>query len=132
ARRAYPLGLSIEEKADEVCVICAQDGYRRLPTEVTHYRTWRFRLDGFTINDQLDGRFASAASYVHLHPTTRLLAKDRTIECPDGYRLLYRVQNGKPNVMHYAYHPQFGLSLPAHCLKVEMASAPCTIGFTFA
>jgi len=132
ARRAYPLDLSIDKSGDEFCVRCGHDGYRRLSNQVMHYRTWRFRLDGFTIEDRLDGRFASAASYVHLHPDTQLLTKDSRIECSSGRRLRYRVQNGNLDVTDYAYHPQFGLSLPAHCLKVGIASAPCAIGFSFA
>src|SRR5262249_47969348 len=132
ARRAYPLDLSIEKNGDEICVNCAHDGYRRLPGGVTHYRTWHFGLDGFTIEDSLDGRFASAVGYLHLHPDSRLFTNDGTIECRGGRLLFYRVENGHADLTDYNYHPQFGLSLPAACLKVEMHSTRSAVGFSFA
>ncbi len=127
ARRAEPADLSIEQEGDELSVTCGHDGYRRLPGDVTHDRTWRFRPDGVMIEDRLEGRFSSAASYFHLHPDAGLSAGKGRIDCPGGGQLVYRVENGSPQPMNYAYHPQFGLSVGAQCLKVEFGSARCAV-----
>lgn len=132
ARRARPLDLAITKAREEICVRCAHDGYWRLPGKVTHRREWRFRSDGFTIEDRLDGRFANAASYLHLHPDIRVFPDDGLMECRSGRRINYQVLHGSPSLTDYDYHPEFGLSLPARCLKITASTRLCAVRFSFA
>jgi uncharacterized heparinase superfamily protein len=131
AQRARPLDLRIEVADDGLNVMCGHDGYRRLAGRVTHRRQWRFRPDGFAIEDWLDGSFAKAKSFLHLHPDIHVLPKESLIKLRGGRRISYQIQNGIQTVTEYSYHPEFGLSQPARCLEIEMLASPCTIHFSF-
>ena len=68
ARRARPFGLEIEERAGEVVVACAHDGYRRLRGRPVHRRTWRFSPGQLTIDDLVEPGVLGGVSRLHLHP----------------------------------------------------------------
>ena len=129
ARRAHPLDLSVTQVGDEICVSCAHDGYRRLSGKVTHRRQWRFSPDAFAIEDWLEGGFVNAVSHLHFHPDICASSEEGFVESAKGLRLDYHVQQGEQSMVEYSYHPEFGLSVPARCLKLEISAASCAIGF---
>ena len=131
ARRARPFELEIGKTGDAIAVACAHDGYRRLRGKVTHRRKWLFRPEGFSIEDQLEGGFAKAKSFLHLHPDIQLSPEQCQIRLPGGRRLRYEMKNGSLTVADYSYHPEFGLWRPARCLEVAVLASPCTIRFSF-
>jgi uncharacterized heparinase superfamily protein len=55
-RRARVLGVSAHADADEVAVVAAHDGYRRLPGRPTHHRRWSVRSDELRVDDTVTGR----------------------------------------------------------------------------
>jgi hypothetical protein len=124
------MDLSMSRTGDEIRVRCAHNGYRRLPGQVTHRREWYFSPREFSIEDRLEGRFASAISYLHLHPEIRVVGEESDLECPNGSRVRYSVRNGNLSAIAYSYHPEFGLSIPAQALKVAIAGTPCAVLLT--
>jgi uncharacterized heparinase superfamily protein len=129
ARRAYPFGLRLEEKGDDISVHCAHNGYRRLPGDVSHFREWRFSRGGLTICDRLEGGFERAASHFHLHPRFRVVPEHGAIASPDRTTLTFVVRNGRATVVPYEYHSEFGLSERGECLAIHFDGPSCVVEF---
>lgn len=55
ARRARPYGLSIDQDHHELTVACGHDGYRRLPGQPVHLRTWHIQHNTFSVRDTIEG-----------------------------------------------------------------------------
>jgi len=66
ARRAYPLDVKTDGRT---WVEAAHNGYRRLPSPVTHRRRLELKKDRLLVSDTLEGRGVhSAAVHFHQHP----------------------------------------------------------------
>ncbi len=68
ARRARPFGLRIEESENSLKVVCAHDGYTRLPGRPIHRREWCFSEGAMEIVDTIDGEFDEAVGRLFFHP----------------------------------------------------------------
>jgi len=110
ARRARPLGLSIERKSDEVHITCSHDGYRRLPGRVVHSRRWTLAPRRLCIEDTLHGRFHTAVSRVHLHPD--LDVQQGRIVHASGASARVEVDGARLVEASATWHPRFGANIP--------------------
>lgn len=123
ARRAYPFGLTVERRADEIVVECAHDGYRRLPGRVVHRRQWRLRVDGLEIVDRVEGECSSVRAHFHLHPSMEVGecggVRSGALQVGDGLAVSWEVHGGMGRVASSSHRPEFGLSLPASELQVD-------------
>nr|WP_286206695.1 alginate lyase family protein [Thauera linaloolentis] len=122
ARRARPLSLKIShENGDRIA--CSHDGYRRLPGQPVHRRTW-FVNGQLRIEDAVSGRFGHAQARFHLHPDVKvqLVAGGSTVSLalPDGHEIRCEVERGVASLEPSTYHPRFGVSQATHCLVVEL------------
>jgi uncharacterized heparinase superfamily protein len=125
ARRARPWELHHREvKPGEWFVSCAHDGYRRLSWGIWHNRHWTLDHDGLDIRDMVSGTFRSAVARFHLHPDVEV------IERPEQPSELWRFRlgehtltwsglNATATLVEDQYHPEFGRSVPSHCLEVR-------------
>jgi uncharacterized heparinase superfamily protein len=122
ARRAYPLGLEIDEGRDGVRVSCAHDGYRRLAGSPVHRRTWVLGAGRLSIIDRVEGRFREATARLHLHPAVRVRigADGASGELDWGGSGAVRwsvVGALGVRVVDSTYHPRFGVSDANRCIE---------------
>jgi len=122
ARRAKPFGLKVEPGKGAVKVLCAHDGYRRLPGRPTHYREWSCGNDHLAIKDRIEGAYTKAVGQFHLYPDVEVTIEDNaaegTIELRAGQQIHWRVKGGKVHIIDTTYHPEFGLNIPNKSLVV--------------
>lgn len=130
ARRAYPIDLEVTEGEGRLRVECSHDGYHRLPSGVTHRRTWEATPQSFRIADSISGRFSSAVSRVHLHPDVRVTSEGALL-LKGGQRLNFKVTGGAWTVCSTTWHPGFGLSIPNSCIEISINDAESAIEFTW-
>jgi len=127
ARRARPKLLKILEKNNRILIHCMHDGYTRLPGRPLHGREWCLAANSFRITDSIDGKFSKAVVRYHLHPDVAAAVSDCGQEgylvLPGKHRLAWRLNGGAATVVSSTYHPQFGVSLPNHCLEVVLEQA---------
>jgi len=125
ARRARPWQLHHREvKPGEWFVSCAHDGYRRLSWGIWHNRHWTLDHDGLDIRDMVSGSFRSAVARFHLHPDVELT--EAPLKPSELWRfrvgehtLTWSGLNATATLVEDCYHPQFGQSVPSHCLEVR-------------
>jgi uncharacterized heparinase superfamily protein len=123
ARRAYPLGLEIDEGRDGVRVTCAHDGYRRLAGAPVHRRIWVLGADGLSIVDRVEGRCGEAAARLYLHPAVRVRAGADGASGEldwDGSPAVVRWSVAGAlavRVVDSTYHPRFGVSDANRCIE---------------
>ena len=80
ARRARPFGLRIEESESGLKVVCAHDGYTRLPGRPIHRREWCFSGGAMEIVDTIEGGFDEAVGRLFFHPGLSLEPNPNAIE----------------------------------------------------
>lgn len=121
ARRAYPLDVAVREDGAAVVVDAAHDGYRRLPGRPLHRRRWVFSNGRLQVHDELTGTFAEAVSRVHFHPAVRLekVGAGGTARW-EGGAARWQVSGTDAVVAASVWHPEFGVSLPGHCLEMRL------------
>lgn len=139
ARRAYPIGLRIQEvaKGKSTEVSCAHNGYSRLPGKPVHHRTWRMDEEGLTVKDRVDGPHQTAEARFHFHPavqlqTTQPNAESGTATLPDGTVLTWQLQQGQARLEKSSWHPKFGETLPNFCLVVQLVNSTSSLRFSWA
>lgn len=120
ARRAHPVGLQIDAGTDGLTVRCAHDGYRWLPGSPRHTRQWRLQPGRLEVLDRVDGTFRSAVGRYYLHPQVQA-GTDNILRLGSGHSLRWAVQGGDARVVPATWHPEFGASMPSHCLEVSFA-----------
>lgn len=133
AKRAYPFGLTCEEHEESLSVSCAHDGYRRLPARPVHRRKWLLTDSGLTVSDTIKGGYSEAIARYYLHPEVEPVPGGSSQEgalklrgCPS---IRWRVEGGEARIVPSTFHPEFGLSLPGHCIEVTFTDASCEIEF---
>ncbi len=122
ARRARPRRLCLEERGPVLRIACAHDGYLRLPGRVLHRRRWVFAPGAFDLEDRLRSGFARACGRLHLHPEVRAL--DGRLEhagLPGTRGIAWTVEGAAARAEPGRWHPEFGLELPASCLRYEFS-----------
>src|SRR5690554_6542349 len=126
ARRARPFGVGIEQSLNQVQLSASHDGYHRLPGSVTHCRKWHARSQQLSIEDQLDGRFQTAAAYWHFHPDIRVRQINDVhfvAEMSQGQSVDILIEGGAAVLRDGLWHPGFGKSIANKYLEVRIQAA---------
>ncbi|NBQ67464.1 MAG: heparinase [Nitrosomonadaceae bacterium] len=138
ARRAYTLGLHIEQSADATATVvrCAHNGYARLPGKPTHHRIWRMDAHGLTVTDRVEGLHQSAEARFHFHPAVQVQMgsnqAEGTATLPDGTVITWQLDNGQARLEASTWHPRFGHVEPNVCLTVKLVDGSSTLHFRWA
>lgn len=126
ARRAYPFDLEMGEDATRVWVACAHDGYRRLPRQPVHRRSWSMDETGLTVTDTVmdtgGGCSHPALARFILHPSARITQvgdSEWNVSLPHG-RVRMHLESGRGQLGMSHYAPEFGKVVETRCVKVEL------------
>lgn len=134
ARRALPFGLETRVKGQTCWVKCAHDGYRRLPSKSVHWREWQWQNGRLVVRDRIEGAFNKARARYHFHPELDIKVDDagrgRAV-LPSGQVVDWQVPNGQGKLVYGSWHPEFGLSIPNHCLEVDFAGPEVELVFSW-
>jgi uncharacterized heparinase superfamily protein len=120
-RRAVPRIVSIERGQGCVSVEAEHDGYRRWFAGAIHRRRWQGAANALEVVDTLVGSFTHACAYFHLHPEVRIEhhAEQSVDLCvPGGRTVAFRFASGTARIVRSHWHPEFGRSVPNHCIEV--------------
>ncbi|RME31158.1 MAG: heparinase, partial [Candidatus Zixiibacteriota bacterium] len=133
ARRARPFGLDIVETAETVRVVCAHDGYRRLPGRPVHRRCWTLTQNSLTVEDRVEGAYREAIARYHFHPDVRLTGADGVwiAALPRGGAARIEVVAGEASLQQSTWHPEFNRSLDNSCLWVALKEGTATVRFVW-
>jgi len=115
ARRAYIVGVSVEETENEISIYGEHTGYTRLSGSPVHKRKWQFFSDKLIITDQIASKQSHrAAVYFHFHPDWDVFLKDETVFIKQSNHIVRLVIEGQGTVELFdsSYHPEFGISVP--------------------
>ncbi|EGV20641.1 heparinase II/III family protein [Thiocapsa marina] len=115
--------------AVQLRVSAAHDGYRRLPGRPLHRRTWEMTADRLTVTDRLEGEYGKAIARFHLHPQIQADGGGMQghLLLPAGQSARWSIAKGQARLVPDLWHPEFGRSLPAQCLEVEISDGECTM-----
>jgi uncharacterized heparinase superfamily protein len=131
-RRALPQGLRVVEKDGLLTVLCAHDGYRRLPGRVTHERTWRLGPKGLEVSDRLQGSFHEAEARFHLAPGVTAesegMGERGRLTGPAG-PLCWETRGTPLAIVASTYHPAFEVNQPSSCLVARFAGPEQSLRF---
>lgn len=136
ARRAYPLALEVNDSGAAWTVVCAHDGFQRLPGRVVHRRRWKLSAGNqLSVRDDLSGGFSSAMARLHVHPSWRV--DEIQPDVHSGVSLTsaagsvrravsVRVMNGpRPEILPCQWAPEFGRLLPSKVLCAPVPREGC-------
>lgn len=137
ARRAFPVGLRVEEGAGAWTVSCSHDGYRRLKGRPRHFRRWRFSDNQLTVTDAItEGGVHRSVAAFHFHPDLRPVPGSDATEgelLRDGQVVLrWHTGRGRAHIAPATWHPEFGLSLPTNRLLVDLTDNTSEVTFSWA
>jgi uncharacterized heparinase superfamily protein len=112
----------------------SHDGYRRLERHSTHRRYWTLMRNALLIEDVIEGRFASAEAYFHLHPDLEIREASQgsvnLVWPAAGLAVLATFQGASEvKVLEGTWHPGFGLALPNRRVKVSFGPGGLTTSF---
>ncbi len=127
ARRAQVRILDITESASDIRVNALHDGYRRLPGNNIHRRSWCLGDASLMIEDEVTGKFEHAEVRFHLHPEIKVvescdLPSNVSLRLPCGKEIAVSVKGGELYVEAGSWHPYFGVSVPNVCLVAVLDS----------
>jgi uncharacterized heparinase superfamily protein len=135
ARRARPQDLSIEQVSGGWRVVCAHDGYQRLPDGPVHQREWHFRQDQLRVDDRLDKAGHPAKASFHLAPGLEPLMSansGRAMFPKDGLApFRWQVETGSARIVPSTWHPEFGLSVATNTLELELEGGKARVTFSW-
>jgi uncharacterized heparinase superfamily protein len=101
------------------------DGYRRLPGRNRHTRRWVLDARSLRIEDRITGRCACAEARLFLHPevSVRNAPHGELILVLAGSEIARVACEGAASlaVQPASWHPQFGVSIPNHCLVARFS-----------
>jgi uncharacterized heparinase superfamily protein len=123
ARRAYPFGLQLQDKAGVLKVACSHDGYKRLPGAPVHRREWMMNAGGLQVHDTVRGGAHVALARYIFHPAvTAVPVASNTwqLTLAGGQHLRMVVSAGLGRIEPASYAPEFGVVLPTQCLAVAL------------
>jgi uncharacterized heparinase superfamily protein len=103
ARRARPFDVRFGTDGEVAWLSAAHDGYQRLPGRVTHRRRWALDSSALVITDRLEGAFREACGRFRLLPEASVR---------------WEIQGARERTLVAAWHPSFGVELPARLLEV--------------
>lgn len=121
ARRAYPSYISVKQESDRVIIEAAHTGYRRLKGQPVHKRSWVFGGNSLKVSDAIEGDYASAISYIHLHPSVSIKKADGSgVIIWQQEELSWKVNGADVKVKPSRWCPEFGLTIPSSCLSLYL------------
>lgn len=129
ARRAYPLGASLQQSGESRARFeGAHDGYRRLSGSVIHQRSIEFdATEGYTVCDVLQGNGVHAMeSYIHLHPDFSARVKHDLIEvlaADEQVIAFIKVEGASIRLEQGWYFPEFGVRFENALIVLSCAGA---------
>ena len=134
ARRARVIGRTSDFSGARFLVSAVHDGYKRLPGDVLHERTWHFDEKGLEIVDSLSGLGRHRVElYFHLHPSVDVQEDHGVVH------LSWRGSGRKVATMRCdamvevsveksTYHPEFGKTIPSRRIVCRTESKlPCLL-----
>ena len=133
ARRAYPFDLLVAAAEEGLTVVCAHDGYRRLPGRPVHTREWRLSPWRLVVHDRVSGGLPAVARFL-LHPEVSIMATESegwALGLPLGQPVWVRVSVGHASVESCSYAPEFGKVLASQCLCVDLVDGESCLEVTW-
>jgi len=121
ARRAYPFNLKMHQNPDDLSVECSHDGYKRLPGEPIHRRSWYLQEGSLIVTDLISGHYDIAVSRFIFHPevvTKSLSPSLYKVILPSGHTINLNVQEGIGQIADAKYASEFGKLRQTQCLQV--------------
>lgn len=123
ARRARPFDLSVVQDQKALGISCAHDGYKRLPGQPVHRRTWNLESNSLQIKDQIEGAFESAVARFHLHPdvicNVDVSGVSGELRLSDGSVIRWKASDGAVRLEPSTYCPEFGRRDPTQCISIQ-------------
>ena len=115
ARRARILHREIQTNEDNVFIIAAHDGFRRIKGVGLHYRKWAIHENKILITDTIEGtgKHEIRAS-IHFHHDANIsMVNENSIEikCNDSIIVVQIDPAVRISIEESTYHPEFGLSI---------------------
>ncbi|MCF8177772.1 MAG: heparinase II/III family protein [Sulfuritalea sp.] len=131
ARRARPIGLALNEEGDAAELVCAHDGYRRLPGRPVHRRTWKMTARSLRVSDAIEGGFDRAVARYHFHPEVNVSGDNGNgiLRLSDGHTIRWSAEGGAARVVPSTWHPEFGQSIASTCIELVLAGPQVTMEF---
>lgn len=127
ARRARPFDLQSGGDASTAWAACSHDGYRRLPGQPVHRRTWSMDAQGLTVTDAVTHKAGAeplpALARFILHPSAQVAPGDATrwhAILPGGQSIELKPEHGTARLEPAQYAPEFGKVLATQCLVVQL------------
>ena len=118
AKRAYPLGLEVEDKINQgLWIRCGHDGYTRLKGKPTHWREWYMKDNSLEIKDQVTGEFSGAEVFYHLYPGATVDLQEKRILL-DDICIKFKT-DAEAFLKDTYYYPEFGKVVPNKCLVLK-------------
>lgn len=122
ARRALPRGLRFAQYSDCIDIVCAHDGYARLPDCPLHERQWSFARKSVRIRDTIKPYRPLAFARYHFHPevTVEVLSEGKytAFDCRTGNIYCIDVISSRHFIEKTYYSPEFGIRTPSETLVV--------------
>jgi len=123
ARRAYPIGLKIDQTEELINIECSHNGYERLRKGLIHKRLWQISENFINISDLIQGNYLNSFAYYHLSPDVKILRveMDKIILLTKNEKKIYLNYVGTSlEVIDGFYAPEFGKRIPNKCLKLGL------------
>jgi len=125
AARARPFDIRVREEAGAISVEASHDGYHRLPGGPTHTRHWSIQPRRLIVTDTVRGPHGRAIARFFLHPSVKVDERGR-LTMPGGESVSWGVTSGTATVVSSIWHPEFGRSVPSHCIEVALCNGSQT------
>jgi uncharacterized heparinase superfamily protein len=118
AKRAYPLGLEVEDKKNQgLRIRCGHDGYARLKGKPAHWREWCVKDNSLEIKDQVTGEFSEAEAFYHLYPGATVDLQEKEILLDD---ICIKFQTDAETFLKdTCYYSEFGKVVQNKCLVLK-------------
>lgn len=129
ARRAYPLGASLEKRKDgSLYYSGAHDGYRYLKGRPVHHRNITWSGDAYLIDDRVEGQGThDIETRLHIHPDLMIDLDGEKAIIRHGVDILATISlSGKGRIGRCEgwYCPEFGIKVPCTVLKAGYENVP--------
>jgi uncharacterized heparinase superfamily protein len=125
ARRAYPFDLMVAERPMDLLVACSHDGYKLLPGNPVHRRSWQLSPSHLVVGDSVTGGDWPAVARYILHPDVsveRIASDAFHISLANGNRILITIESGSGRLEPARFAPEFGKVLATQCIAVDLKS----------
>ena len=126
ARRARVFDAVAVSDGSTTTISGSHDGYARFPGKPIHRRRWVLTENSLEVTDEIDGRFTSAISRIHFHPSVVRDGAD-AVRLPSGARLSFAAHGGAMTLGPSSWHGAFGASEANLCLTLVANGPKSTI-----